>query len=99
MDAVEGAWPVPGGLGDGGGAGAACPCRRSRAGVEALWSEWFFSGSGDPVFWWRDRMGLCRERGTRMSSGLRVVREIAGEGGRTIASVSASQWSAGPEEW
>ena len=44
-------------------------------------------------------MGLCRERGARMSSGLRVVREIAGEGGRTIASVSASQWSAGPEEW
>ena len=34
-----------------------------------------------------------------MSSGLRVVREIAGQGGRTIASVSASQWSAGPEEW
>ena len=25
------------------------------------WSEWFFSDSGDPVFWWRDRMGLCRE--------------------------------------
>ena len=31
--------------------------------------------------------------------GAQVVREIAGEGGRTIASVSASQWSAGPEEW
>ena len=25
------------------------------------WSGWFFSDSGDPVFWWRDRMGLCRE--------------------------------------
>ena len=25
------------------------------------WSEWFFSDSGDPVFWRRDRMGLCRE--------------------------------------
>ena len=25
------------------------------------WSEWFFSDRGDPVFWWRDRMGLCRE--------------------------------------
>ena len=31
------------------------PCPRRR------WSEWFFSDSGDPVFWWRDRMGLCRE--------------------------------------
>ena len=33
------------------------------------WSEWFFSDSGGPVFWWRDRVGLCRERGARMSSG------------------------------
>ena len=34
-----------------------------------LWSEWFFSDSGDPVFWWGDRVGVCRERGARMSSG------------------------------
>ena len=27
----------------------------------SFWSEWFFSDSGDMVFWWRDRMGLCRE--------------------------------------
>ena len=27
----------------------------------SVWSEWFFSDSGDMVFWWRDRMGLCRE--------------------------------------
>ena len=27
----------------------------------AAWSEWFFSDSGDPVFWRRDRMRLCRE--------------------------------------
>ena len=24
-----------------------------------LWSEWFFSDSGGPVFWWRDRVGVC----------------------------------------
>ena len=34
---------------------------RSGSGDEVGWSEWFFSDSGDPVFWWRDRMGLCRE--------------------------------------
>ena len=56
------------------------PLVETRGVLCAGWSEWFFSDSGDPVFWWRDRMGLCRERGARMGSGLRVVREIAGEG-------------------
>jgi len=56
--AVAGADPDGGrvlvgeGPGDRGGGGL--------AGV-GVWSEWFFSDSGDPVFWWRDRMGLCRE--------------------------------------
>ena len=34
---------------------------RWRATADVEWSEWFFSDSGDMVFWWRDRMGLCRE--------------------------------------
>ena len=37
--------------------------------IGVWWAAWCFLDSGDPVFWWRDRMGLCRERGARMGSG------------------------------
>ena len=36
------------------------PATITRVAIDQ-WSEWFFSDSGDPVFWRRDRMRLCRE--------------------------------------